>query len=178
MAYIHRVLQTAEQSHNSVLFGAAIHKASMLPQDPFEYAFEQLANRFDLYLRRKQLDAKPQRGVIIVDEDAYEKRFQRLARDFRNQGHRWGKLAYLAEVPLFVNSAASRLVQYADLVSYAIYRYYQKSDERFFEAIKHRFDSRGGLVDGLIHFGPKGAHMECPCPSCLRKRRASPPYGN
>src|ERR1700679_709396 len=32
------------------LFGAAIHKAAVSPDDPMEFAFEQLANRFDRML--------------------------------------------------------------------------------------------------------------------------------
>ncbi|MBI5153659.1 DUF3800 domain-containing protein [Candidatus Poribacteria bacterium] len=153
-----------------VLFGAAVHKASCFPDDPFEYAFEQLANRFDLLLRRKFLKGHNQKGLLIVDEDAYERRFQKLAIDFRTRGHRWGVLRGMVEVPLFVDSRASRLVQLADLVSYSLFRYYQGGDHRFLGIIQQRFDSLAGVVHGLVHFAPKGDHAVCPCPACARRR--------
>jgi hypothetical protein len=32
----------------AVLFGAVVHKAAISPNDPMEYAFEQVCNRFDI----------------------------------------------------------------------------------------------------------------------------------
>jgi Protein of unknown function (DUF3800) len=54
-----------------------------------------------------------------------------------------------SEVPLFLDSKASRLIQLADLVAYAIFRYFEKGDNRFFPIIEPRFDSEGGVRHGL-----------------------------
>lgn len=168
-----RALELGVRMHKASLFGAVVHKASISPDDPYEYAFEQIANRFDLFLRRLYLSGERHRGVLIVDDDAYEKRFQRLARDFRTAGHRWGKLANLAEVPLFVRSDASRLVQYADLVAFALFRHFQSQDDRFFRIIEGAF--QGAKSDGLVHYAPKSMYLTCQCPSCQRRRKAMGP---
>jgi len=57
----------------------------------------------------------------------------------------------MAEVPVFVDSRASRLVQLADLVAYATFRHFERGDSQFFDVFKHRFDEVGGIVHGLCH---------------------------
>jgi hypothetical protein len=102
------------------LFGAAIHKAAISPEDPMEYAFEQLISRFDRFLSRLHRRNNTQRGIVILDKSSYETSLQRLAREFRLDGHRWGQLHNIGETPLFVDSRATRMIQFADLVAYAL----------------------------------------------------------
>jgi hypothetical protein len=52
----------------------------------------------------------------------------------------WGVVTNLSEVPLFMDSKASRLVQLADLVAFSLYRYYEAQDSRFIDIIQGRFD--------------------------------------
>ncbi len=86
---------------------------------------------------------------MIFDKSTYETAIQGLARDFRTIGHTWGVLRNLAEVPLFIDSKASRLTQLADLVAYAIFRKYEFGDNSFFSMIENRFDKSGGITHGL-----------------------------
>jgi hypothetical protein len=129
------------------LFGAVVDKKRRLPEDPVEYAFEQVCSRFDYFLGRRRERAKTGRpsGLIVFDKTTRETRLQELAADFRKSGHRWGDLHYIAEVPLFVDSRATRLVQYADLVCYALWRKFEKNDPEFFNVIADCFDNPGGL---------------------------------
>ncbi len=47
------VLNVVKTSHNSIcLFASVIKKSSVSPKDPVEAAFEQLASRFDYFLKR------------------------------------------------------------------------------------------------------------------------------
>ena len=149
------------------LFGAAIHKAAPLPRNPMEYAFEQLCSRFDQFLGRLHRSGDSQQGLIILDDSAYETPLQNLTTNFRNEGHSWGRLRNIAEVPLFVDSKATRLIQFADLVAYALRRYYELNDSRYFDLISHRFDTDGEKVHGLMHHVPP--NHSCDCPSCLRR---------
>ncbi len=48
-----------------------------------------------------------------------------------------------------MDSRASRLIQLADLVAYAIARHYERGDSQFYNIIKDRFDREGGVVHGL-----------------------------
>jgi hypothetical protein len=72
-----------------------------------------------------------------------------LATDFRTIGYTWGVIRNFSEVPLFLDSKASRLIQLADLVADSVFRSFEKGDSRFFQIIEPRFDSEGGIKHGL-----------------------------
>jgi hypothetical protein len=153
------------------LFGAAINKAAISPRDPVEYAFEQVISRFDQFLQRQRTDDKSQRGLIILDRSTRETRLQDLATTFRRQGHSWGRLRNIVDVPFFVDSRATRAIQYADLVTYAMWRKFEKDDSHLFDVIQHRFDRHGGTVHGLFH--ERFAEHRCICPYCESRRIAT-----
>lgn len=163
------VLTVLGHSKQARLFGAAVHKAAVSPGDPMEYAFEQICNRFDRFLGRLHRKNDTQRGLIVLDESSYETSLQGLARNFRTIGHRWGQLYNLTDVPFFVNSRATRMIQYADMVAYAVRRYYENGDDTFFEKIARSFDAEGGVIHGLTHHIP--VTSACGCLVC-RQRKA------
>jgi hypothetical protein len=145
-------LAALQHSHPSnCIFGIAVHKQAISPHDPIRYAFEQLCSRFDQSLMRLHRKGDTQRGLIVFDKSTYETTIQTLARDFRSVGHQWGVVRNLAEVPLFIDSRASRLVQLADLVAYSIFRKCERGDDRFFNIISGRFDQEGGVIHGYHH---------------------------
>lgn len=146
------------------LFGVVIDKQERAPEDPIEYAFEQLCNRFDRYLMRKHRQGNSQKGIIVLDKSTRETRLQSLATEFKTTGHRWGTTKNIADVPFFVDSRATRLIQYADLVSYALWQKFEKGDGEFFDVISDSFDAEGGVVHGLHHF--KNRQTYCDCPAC------------
>lgn len=132
------------------LFGVGVERACLAGHDPVEYAFEQICSRFDMYLRRHFVRRNDrQRGLIVFDKTSYESSIQGLAAGFRMIGHRFGKVRNLSEVPLFLDSRMSRLVQLADLIAYALFRFLEHQDQRFFPLIEHRFDAEGGVQHGL-----------------------------
>jgi hypothetical protein len=151
------------------LFAVVIDKEAVSPEDPIQLAFEELFNRFNLFLQRlnNRNSRESQRGLIVMDESKHERPLQALARHFRVNGGRWGRFRNLAEVPLFVDSRASRLVQLADLVAYATWRKYEHSDGRFFDPIISKFDADGGVLHGLVH---RRGRNECYCPACSSRR--------
>lgn len=132
------------------LFAAVIEKAAVTVGDVAEIAFTQLASRFDQFLMRLyRSSGHGHRGLIVFDKAATEQRTQTLARDFKFVGHRWGQLRNLAEVPLFIDSRASRLIQLADLVSWSIFRNFEASDPMFFDQFRNCFDTDAGVTHGL-----------------------------
>lgn len=132
------------------LFGAVIKKTSLSGEDPVLHAFEQLSFRFDLFLKRQyQKYGNPERGIIIFDKSSTEQSIQTLARDFKHSGHSLGRIMNYAEVPVFLDSRASRLIQLADLVAFALYRNFEHGDSAFYDVIKNCFDADGGVVHGL-----------------------------
>ncbi len=149
------------------LFGVVVDKLALSPQDPVEYAFEQLCNRFDRFLARLYQQGINQKGLIVLDKSSQETRLQSLASEFRTLGHRWGVTRNLVDVPLFVDSKATRCIQYADLVAYSVRRKYEQDDSEFFDAISGRFDSEGGIVHGLHHY--RDLNDPCDCPGCVAR---------
>ena len=132
------------------LFAAVLGKQKFAGVDIIEEAFTQVCSRFDHYLARLYRNTRrPERGLILFDKSSTETRIQTLARDFKYSGHQYGRTRNYAEVPVFLDSKSSRLIQMADLVAYAIYRHVEFQDSQFFEIIEGCFDSEGGVVHGL-----------------------------
>ena len=140
----------ASSHQGNRIFAVVVKKSAIAPEDPVLYTFEHLTSRFDHFLVRLFRGGDKQRGLILFDKSVHEKSLQSLARDFRTVGNSWGVLRNLSEVPVFLDSKASRLVQLADLVAYALFRKWEKNDSRFFDVIRDRFDNEGGVQHGLF----------------------------
>jgi hypothetical protein len=160
-------LSVLARSAHVRLFAVAVHKDAAAPADAMELAFEYACNRFDMMLGRLHVGGDTQRGLIVLDKSSYETSLQRLANDFRTIGHRWGRLYNLCDVPLFVDSRATRMIQYADMLAYAVRRYYEAGDATLFDIVSPGFDAVGGVTHGLVHL--KSAEMECVRACCRRK---------
>lgn len=169
---IKRVLLTLQQAHADVVtFAWAVHKPSFPNTDPVLKAFEELSSRFDLYLNRGASDnIVKHRGLIVLDKSSYEDSLQDLAAKFRAEGNRWGSyLRNICEVPLFVDSRASRIIQLADHVAYAVFRRYNAGDLNYFNCIEGRFDQDNGIIHGLVH--SQTYNRSCTCPACITRQR-------
>jgi len=165
-----RVLKVLENAYPSIVtFACAIHKNSYANQDPVLKAFEDLSSRFDFFLQRTSPGDSGQRGIIILDKSSYETGLQNLTSNFREKGNKWGnQLRRIAEIPLFVDSQASRIVQLADHVAYAVFRRYNASDLTYFNPIENRFDKSESIMHGLVHL--QRYKRDCTCPACITRR--------
>lgn len=140
----------AEKHRKIRIFACVVPKGAFGDKDIITESFSQISSRFDMYLARiYAAEKQPARGVAIFDKSSTEKSIQHLARAFKETGHEYGKLRNFSEVPLFLDSKASRLIQLADLVAYAIFRKYERGDNEFFEIIENCFDRSNGRVHGL-----------------------------
>jgi hypothetical protein len=154
-------------SRRVALFGVAVEKITT--QDPVARAFEEICNRCDLFLRRLHAQGDTQRALIIFDESRYEASLQTLLAEYRSLGTRYGStVKNFADVPFFANSKATRLLQLADLVAYAVFRRYERGDTRLLDKIISKFDTEDGVIHGLVHLTRSGS--TCTCPACLTRR--------
>ena len=166
---IKAVLQVLARCYETArAFACAIHKPTIVAPDLMEVAFEDLCSRFDLFLQRLRGAGDRQRGLIILDKSSYETSLQKMARDFRVLGTKWGGIHNLADTPLFVDSRASRVVQLADHVAYAVFRRYNAGDTQYFDIISGKFDEHDGVIHGLRHMQKENAN--CMCPACMSRR--------
>jgi hypothetical protein len=91
-----------------------------------------------------------------------------MARDFRILGTKWGGIHHLADTPFFVNSTASRVVQMADHIAYAVFRRYYAGDIQYFDIIAGKFDTADNVLHGLSH--KQLIDPNCMCPACMSRR--------
>ena len=167
---IKAVLDVLRKSYDSArAFACAIHKNSYPDRDLMALAFEDLCSRFDRYLSRLRGTGDRQRGLLILDESAHKTTLQQMARNFRTLGTQWGVVRNLADTPLFIDSRASRVVQLADHVAYAVFRRYNARDTRYFDVIASKFDSEDGIIHGLSHKQMNDPH--CMCIACMSRRQ-------
>ena len=160
----------AECHQSVVLFGVALEKLPRGGSDPIGRAFEELCKRFDIFLRRLHNKGDTQRGLIIFDETRYESRLQTLLGQYRRAGTRFGRVMNFADVPLFADSKATRLLQVADLIAYAVFRRYERGDTQYLDKIVTRFHTEDDILHGLVHLTTQA---NCVCPACATRRRAS-----
>jgi hypothetical protein len=133
-----------------ILFGAALAKSANQSVSLNEELFTQITSRFDMLLKRRYAKKKPTKGIAIFDKSTSEQQFQIWSQVFQKTGNHWGgTLANFAEVPLFLDSKMSRLIQLADLIAYSLFRKYEFNDEAYFSKIKDCFDK--DTVAGVIH---------------------------
>lgn len=166
---IKSVLRVVADAYDTArAFACVVHKDSFPNQDPMEIAFEDLCSRFDRYLQRTHAEGhSQQRGLVILDKSTYETPLQKMSIEFRTLGTKWGVLRRLADTPFFVDSRASRLIQIADHVAYAVFRRYQHGDAQYLDCFDHRFDSEDGVIHGLSH--KELGNPDCRCLACIRR---------
>jgi hypothetical protein len=87
------VLSVVRSSYDTArLFACAIEKKSYSSIDPVEMAFEDLCQRFDTFPGRQRTAGDRDRGLVILDKTTRETSIQKLSREFRKVGTRWGSL--------------------------------------------------------------------------------------
>lgn len=149
-----------DRRNRLTFFAAAVEKTSTYREDPVNFAFEQVCSRFDMSLTRLHKANDTQRGIIIFDKTGYEQMIQNLTTDFRTIGHTWGVVRNLSEVPLFLDSRASCMLQLADLIAFAVYRAVEHDDHQLFSIIKDNFDPVGNMSYRLIFRNTAGIHRQ------------------
>jgi hypothetical protein len=168
---IKAVLKVVANSSNSTYaFACAVHKKSFAGGDGLNLAFEDLCQRFDIYLSRLNAEGERQKGLLILDDSSYETTLQELANNFRQIGTQWGSVKHLSDTPFFVNSKASRIVQLADHIAYAVFRRYHVGDTQYFDIIAHKFYQNDGVVHGLAH--KHKTNQNCMCVACMSRRNS------
>lgn len=131
---------------------ASVIEKSTVPRNKLlERSFENVAHLFDRFLADSwHREGRRERGVVVCDKCSAEHSLQMMSKDFKRRGHQFGKTRNFSEVPMFLDSRASRMVQLADMVAYWTYRRYQSLDERGFELVRPHLLLRDGEAVGLI----------------------------
>jgi len=158
------------------LFGVAVHKESFPRDDPIEKAFYELCGHFDEFINQMNYELgkrERNRGLMVFDSSRYRGHLdQLLARYMVMGGTKYGRLKNFADAPTFADSKATRLLQAADIVAYAIFRRYNSRDTLFFDRLLPRFQKSGATIHGLMHLVARW--RDCPCPACMSRSLSRP----
>ncbi len=155
--------------HPCAYFAAVVERTY---PDYEERAWHEVLHRFDEMLTRRGRDTGVhERGIVIHDRSSTERRVQDWTDRWRLIESRIGVLTHMADVPFFADSRASRLLQAADFVSWALWRYYglQTPDPRWIEPLWSHFDQQDGKMHGLVHVSRSFQRGGCECPPCLSR---------
>lgn len=161
------------------LFGVVVDKNFRPDWNQVErerFAYEVLLNKFDVMLKTVRVQrGLPNRGLVIHDRRVVAERdIQSWTSEWRKAAGNVGQLMNLADVPLFADSRATRLLQVADLVSYSLYRRYNPEikEEPSFATIWPRFHAEDGAVHGCVHYSPSFGQGACTCEPCSGRLEA------
>jgi hypothetical protein len=142
------------------------------PDQVLHDTFQDVCQRFNVFLKRQFRHGKPNKGLLIVDE-AHQQRYRQLVADFRREGTDYqGPLANLIDIPYFARSHDTRMIQLADFCAYAVFRRYENQDSTYFQHVLPKFDRReaGHPPDGLKHLTRN--YDTCSCEACAWRREA------
>ena len=152
------------------IFAVAMEKAALL-EDPYDSRFDRMLARI-----HRERDEQ-QRGLIVVAESSYRENLEILARKIAEQGHRWGDIHNLADIPYFAPANNTRLLQLADFVSNAVFGRYESGYARYFDQIAARFDQdQEGRLHGLVHIARD--RRDCYCLACSNRRTLNRSYSD
>ncbi|MCC7365353.1 MAG: DUF3800 domain-containing protein [Dehalococcoidia bacterium] len=154
------------------LFAVVIHKESFPHVDPYERAYEEFFARGNAMVGRLSFAGEPHRCLAIADKSRLESTLQQLMTGWRTQGGslvgQIRPMVGFAEVPVFVESRASRLIQLADFVAHWVFRAYESGDADNLAKLLPAFDSDGKVLFGLVHLVKR--YWECDCIACRSRR--------
>lgn len=160
--------QPADPKYPLRIFAAVVDRRHKQFKTAEKYAYDHVLHRFDEMLRGFG-DDLPQRGLVLHDRrDSVHKstRHEPQIQDWTALWQRTGpRLEAIVQVPYFTDSHASRLVQAADFVSYALWRQYSQADDSYIADLWQHVDvGKKGELSGVIHLTPDFGR--CPCPPC------------
>jgi hypothetical protein len=138
-----------------------------------QFAYEVLLNKFDVMLKHARTrHSLPNRGLVIHDRRVVvERDIQEWTSGWRRTAGNIGQLRNLADVLLFADSRASRLLQMADLVAYSLHRHYWPDvvSDSGFAAIYETFHRSDGALHGCVHYTPSFGAGSCECDPCTHR---------
>ena len=133
-----------------------------------EQAFEQIVSRFERYMTNIEENNQKLYGLLVHDNnETVAREHTNFMKHIHQKGTLWTEVNRIIETPMFVDSKLTRMVQVADLCSYAIRRYLENSEIDLFSKIFPRADRFGSYVVGARHF----TDMKCSCQICAGHRR-------
>ena len=155
---------------NLVAFATAMHISAVANStQALRETLEDISIRFNTYLVRRFKRGAKHKGLVIIDQHR-EERYREHMSEFRELGTKLGYIGNIVDIPYFAKSRHTRMIQLADLVAYAVFRYYEKNNDLYIKMILDSFDKRSQThpPDGLKHI--TSLSYSCQCLDCSWRR--------
>jgi hypothetical protein len=171
VALVNEVAETVSRWDSARLFAECINKLHFDPalsrRTVDEQAFEQVVSRFERYLVNSEVAGDRNHGLLVHDNNqTVARKHTEMMRHFHENGTLWTDIKCIIETPLFVDSSLTRMVQIADLCSYALRRYLENAEADLFRKVFARADRIQNTVVGVRHF----TDPSCVCEICQSHR--------
>ncbi len=133
------------KSHRAVLMSSVVVKENWPREERDDIklkAFEQIIDKVNFFLKRKHRSNEPQKGMLIVDHSSSEllERFRLYLERVQAFGSKYQLIDHVIDTVYSIESKSSRLVQIADLASWAVFRKFEFEDPSYWEILKGVFD--------------------------------------
>jgi hypothetical protein len=126
--------------------------------------FEEVISGFNSFLVMGHRLGHTNKGLIIIDKNR-EEQYKQLLDNFQDAGTKYGYLGNIVDIPYFARCHDTPMLQFADLCAYAIYRCYEKQDNKYLKIILPRvYRNVDGKMFGLKHITTS---KPCACLSCV-----------
>jgi hypothetical protein len=161
---------------NLIAFATGIHISAVTsPEQVRSDTLEDVCSRFNTFLIRQHKVGKPSKGLLIIDRNRAEE-YRQLVNDFKIGGTKSGYIDNIVDIPYFARCPETRMLQVADFVSNAVFRYFEKNDSTYLNLILPRFDRRekDHPPDGLKHITKES----CSCIACSWRTQTKLQIGN
>lgn len=150
------------------IFGAVIDRRNKTQTKAERMAYEHVLHRFDEMLTEvSDSSGVEQRGIVLHDRrDGYDRTVQDLTAKWQRATGS-SRIDRLVHVPVFADSRASRLIQAADFISYALWRHYNNGETEHIDLL-WPLVGRGenNELAGVLHRCPEFAGKACTCEPC------------
>jgi len=126
--------------------------------------FEGVCQKFNLYLYHQYKQENPNKGLLVIDRGR-EKQYLQIFSEFKNSEEVQKYLANIVDIPYFTACRETRMLQLADFVANAVWRYYEKNECEEMNHIISRFyrGPRNYPTSGLTHLTLDDT---CKCYAC------------
>ena len=139
---------------NLIAFITSIHVSAVTSaSQALRVCLEDICQRFNTFLVRQFNAGYKDKGLLIMDKSGREARIRELMAEFERLGTQHGYLDNIMDVPYFVDSAHTRMIQMADLLAFAGGRYFNVNDRAYLDKVLPRIDRRSAMGEmvGLKH---------------------------
>ena len=161
------------QYPSTTLFATAIHISAVRNADQaLRDTFEDVVQRVNGFLSHLRQQGNFHKGMLIIDRSQNtETRYRSVVTDFRTSDIHNSYMENV-DIPYFNQSDETRMLQLADFVSYAVFRYYEREDDQFLNKILSRFydGTNDSKPAGLKHIIRTSA--ACHCVACRWRQTA------